>query len=569
MNLRQQIIADRTEALASALTIRADEAFMRFAWSLVTGKSIHAFDPTDVVDGGQDKQMDLFIIDERGDSADVYIIQSKYTTSFSSNVLVQLGNGLKWVFQRRRRELDTLANTALRDKIVEYRALQSSLGPSNIRVYVRFVTLAETGGISDEFKQELTGIRAVYGNDTFEEFSIEAVGVDELTHLSKLQERQTRRVDAALKIKYDANNPSLIKYYAQDLQGLVCSIPAGEIARLVNANPDGAVFDLNIRHFLGSRGAVNRDIQSTCSSPSSSYEFWFLNNGITIVCDKVDPVTDPDNPHVKLTNLQIVNGCQTATTIALAQKSGSLAPDVRVLTRIYQTQDPALVDKIVLTTNNQNQISSRDLRANDPVQLDMERAFEIYKYKYERKPRQFDDAKLDPSRLFTNEYVAQAYLATVLKTPSDARARKYKVWGELHSRIFSGDAVEPYIIASIVATRVADWLRTSGYMQSTDETERLIAKRGSFHVSRVACYMFHGSDTWNGNQAELAAEIADLEANPGKLAALVPNAFKLLVDVVKSSPAHIADVDKALKSSALDRDLDHRLHSKPNTQAKF
>src|SRR6185295_7571831 len=329
MNLRQQIIDDRVEELASTLGVKPDEAFMRLAFSLVTGKSVHAFDPTDVVDGGQDKQMDVFTIEEQGDSADAYILQTKYTDSFSSNVLVQLGNGLKWVFQRPRKDLDSLGNTALRDKILEYRALQNNLGPSNIRIHVRFVTNGDASGVSDEFTQELKGIREAYGNDTFETFSIEPLGFDELTHSSKMQERQTRQVNADLKIKYDANNPSVIKYYAQDLQGLVCSIPASEIARLVNDNPDGAVFDLNIRRFLGSRGAVNKDIQATCTSVAASYEFWFLNNGITIVCDKFDPVTDPDNAHVKLQNLQIVNGCQTATTIALAQKESKLAQDVR------------------------------------------------------------------------------------------------------------------------------------------------------------------------------------------------------------------------------------------------
>ena len=112
--------------------------------------------------------------------------------------------------------------------------------------------------MSAEFLQELKGIRETYGNDTFEMFTLAPFGFDELTDLSKIQERQTRRVDAELKVKYDANSPSLIKYYAQYLQGLVCSIPASEIARLVNESPDGAVFDLNIRRFLGSRGAVKK-----------------------------------------------------------------------------------------------------------------------------------------------------------------------------------------------------------------------------------------------------------------------------------------------------------------------
>jgi len=568
MNLRQQIIAERVEELSSVLGISHDEAFMRLAFSLVTGRSVHAFDPNDVVDGGQDKQMDMFIIDEQGDSADVVIIQTKYTAAFSSNVLIQLGNGLKWVFQRPRKDLDQLGNTALRDKILEYRALQSNLGPSNIRVHVVFVTNGDTKTISDEFKQELRGIQDTYGTDTFEAFTTDAVGFDELTHLSKMQERQTRRVDADVKIKYDANNPSLIKYYAQDLQGLVCTVPATEIARLVNDNPDGAVFDLNIRRFLGSRGAVNKDILGTCTSVSSSYEFWFLNNGITIVCDKADPVTDPDNAHVKLKNLQIVNGCQTATTIALAHKSGALASDVRVLTRIYQTQDPAIVDKIVLTTNNQNQISSRDLRANDPVQVDMEAAFSIYGYYYERKPRQFDGKKIDIEKVFTNEYVAQAYLAIVLRTPSDARARKYKVWGESHAKIFAGGAVEPYIMSGIIASRTAEWLRQSGHMTATDETERLIAKRGSFHVARIAAHLLRGSDEWRGGGRPLAEELKELEDHPEKLDAVLQPAFALLAEVIRQSPTHSADVDRALKSAALDRDIDKRLYKPQASDAQ-
>ena len=508
--------------------------------------------------------MDVFAIEEQADSADIYIVQTKYTDSFSSNALVQLGNGLRWVFQRPRKDLDSLANTALRDKILEYRALQNNLGPSNIRVHVRFVTIGDTKKVSAEFLQELKGIREAYGNDTFESFSIDPIGIDELTDLSKMQERQTRRVDAELKVKYDANNPSLIKYYAQDLQGLVCSIPASEIARLVNENPDGAVFDLNVRRFLGSRGAVNKDIQTTCTTVASSYEFWFLNNGITVVCDKFDPVTDPDNPHVKLKNLQIVNGCQTATTIALAQKEGKLAPDVRVLTRIYQTQNPALVDKIVLTTNNQNQISSRDLRANHPVQLDMERAFFIYGYYYKRKPRQFDGQAIDVNKLFTNEYVAQAYLAIVLKTPSDGRARKYKVWGESHARIFSGGAVEPYIISAIIASRATEWLRASGYTTAAGQIQRLIAKRGSFHVARVAAYLCRHSDGWHGNQQALAQELVEFQKSANKLTDIIPAAFDLVVAAIKANPTHAADVDRALKSSALDKDIDKRLHASSN-----
>lgn len=123
MNLRQQIIQDRTDALAAHLKLDSDGGFMRLVHTLITGKSVHDFELNDIVDGGQDKQMDLISIEEDGESADLYIIQSKNSTSFSSNALIQLHNGLRWLFERSRKELDTLANKALRDKILEYRAL--------------------------------------------------------------------------------------------------------------------------------------------------------------------------------------------------------------------------------------------------------------------------------------------------------------------------------------------------------------------------------------------------------------------------------------------------------------
>ncbi len=104
-----------------------------------------------------------------------------------------------------------------------------------------------TQEISAEFKRERAAVRADYDNDTFEHFSLEALGCDELIEVSKARERQTRRVDANLRIRYDSNNPSLINYYSRDLKGLVCSVPALEIAKLVNDDPDGSIFDLNIR----------------------------------------------------------------------------------------------------------------------------------------------------------------------------------------------------------------------------------------------------------------------------------------------------------------------------------
>jgi hypothetical protein len=56
MNVRQQIVESNVDSTMHQLGI-ADEsqAFLIFAHSLFTDKSIHSFDEDDNVDGGQDK----------------------------------------------------------------------------------------------------------------------------------------------------------------------------------------------------------------------------------------------------------------------------------------------------------------------------------------------------------------------------------------------------------------------------------------------------------------------------------------------------------------------------------
>ena len=103
MDLRQQLIDEQVALSASELGLDADAAFLRFAHGLITGTSAHAVDPEDIVDAGGDKQIDAVTVEESDGETDIWITQSKNAPSFSSNALVQMGNGLKWLFLRSRK----------------------------------------------------------------------------------------------------------------------------------------------------------------------------------------------------------------------------------------------------------------------------------------------------------------------------------------------------------------------------------------------------------------------------------------------------------------------------------
>lgn len=560
MDIRQQIVQDQIEKLNETFGLEnEDKAFQIFAHCLFTDTSVHSFDPNDDVDGGQDKQIDNITIDNKDGEGTIYISQVKNENSFSSNSLIQIRNGLNWIFNRKRTDVLTLSNLKFKDKILECKDLINLVGPSNVNVEVAYITNGLSTNLSDEFNQELRVIFEQFDNDTFSSFSFESIGAIEIVDRLNSQEKKNKKINANIKIKYDANSPSLIKYHAFGLKGIICTTTAKEIARIVNEDDKGFVFDLNVRKYLGNLGTVNKDIKETCSNEDTSPLFWFLNNGVTIVCDKVDPVTDPDNPHMKIENLQIVNGCQTSSSLAIAEKEGLLQDNTNVILKIFETSDLSLVDKVVLTTNNQNKITNRNLRANDKIQRDFERAFEIHNYFFERKPRQYQDK--DVSKIIPNEVAATSYLAIVLKRPSDSRSRKYKIWSDYYDSIFKIAPIQSFIISYLIKNKTATYINASEYVTSEDETLRYLAKNAQFHISRMTAFIWRKTDNWLVNEI-LDKNLTDIEDDINILIPHIETAINELNLIINENPSFKSDLNNTLKSSSFDNLINAELHKK-------
>lgn len=79
------------------------------------------------------------------------------------------------------------------------------------------------------------------------------------------------------------------------------------------------LFDENIRDYLGSNGKINSKIKATLNDPKDRRNFFYYNNGITVVCKRIDKSSQPENgtgKHIiRMENPKIVNGCQTVSTI--------------------------------------------------------------------------------------------------------------------------------------------------------------------------------------------------------------------------------------------------------------
>ncbi|MGW0504373.1 AIPR family protein [Micromonospora sp. NPDC003241] len=133
------------------------------------------------------------------------------------------------------------------------------------------------------------------------------------------------------------------------------------------------LFEQNVRYPLGPTDVNAAVTESLLNDPQG---FWYLNNGITVLCDAVQADffarRAPGHPvRLKLTGARIVNGAQTVAAVHQAhkQKPRTVA-EALVAVRIV-CMDGAPVDltqRITQATNTQNRVELRDFAALDPVQ---------------------------------------------------------------------------------------------------------------------------------------------------------------------------------------------------------
>ena len=174
-------------------------------------------------------------------------------------------------------------------------------------------------------------------------------------------------------------------------------------------------FDSNVRDFMGFN-PVNHDIRNTLLDGMSP-EFWWLNNGITILATGAAVV----GKDISLEEVQIVNGLQTTECIYrhFRGRPGS-AKTGSVLVKVIQSSDEAVRDAIIRSTNNQTAVDAESLYATDKVQRDIEEVLGGYGLRYERRKNYYANRRVPGLQKVTPLQLGSAYVAVGLKNPIKA-----------------------------------------------------------------------------------------------------------------------------------------------------
>ncbi|MFA4910031.1 MAG: AIPR family protein [Desulfobacteria bacterium] len=274
------------------------------------------------------------------------------------------------------------------------------------------------------------------------------------------------------------------------LKGIVATVAATDLIKLVQDPNEPTkiiedVFNENVRVYMKLKNRINRGIYDTALS-DENYEFWYLNNGITIVCDECIYAPNTRSPRVKLTNLQIVNGGQTTHALFEAYlKDSSKLNNVLIIVRICETKNYRISERISETTNSQTPVRTRDLHASDRMQKVIEEQFKVLGYFYERKKNQHE--QMPKSERLDNELLGQIYLAFYLDMPSEAKNQKVIVFSDKYEEIFDEASINakkmliPYRVFLPIEVMKKEIQRKKRKREAINEKDAFIS-RATFHI---------------------------------------------------------------------------------------
>lgn len=265
-----------------------------------------------------------------------------------------------------------------------------------IVVYCHFINNAR--GITKSNQKDIEEVfeRFIRDKQT-RQFSVQVYGEKEILELAHEGKIQVGSETIEL-----LNDKSMYSYRLEDNSnrpnvGLPSKVVIGlcnvnEFIRLQNKYHNNQLYAENIRLYLGDKGNVNKDIIRTITGFESLW-FPYMNNGISIICDKLTIGNENEKKHIQnftIDNMQIINGCQTVNALYSAKYGESTKDNfhpANVMVRIYEI-DPKFIEfktNIIKATNNQNSVKSYSLVANDPIQINIAEELKKFDILYDRK----------------------------------------------------------------------------------------------------------------------------------------------------------------------------------------
>lgn len=400
---------------------------------------------------------------------EMIIIQSKTSTSFNEDVIMKWKTVSINLFDLNKDVADYSKryNEDVRDSFQLFRDVYTALIRKRIKLTLKYWYISEGEQIHPNVKQQGEELKEnVKGLFPSAKVSVEYFGAEKIMEI--LNTPDVRDYELIL-----ADNPISLGVN----KDYIALVSLGKYYNFITNGSDTleqSIFESNIRDYQGSV-VVNKEIHNTLVQ-NDSIDFWWLNNGITILASNISPVTSRS---LIITEPEIVNGLQTSNEIYnfFSEYPEKLDSDSRhVLVRIIVPSTETVRDDIILATNNQTSIPKSSLRVSDSIHWQIEMFFRQRGLFYDRRKNHYKNLGKKRSEIISVSYLAQSLIAVLLQKPNYSRARPSTLLtnNDYYNFLYKGeiDLIVYYKII-IWANRIKNYLRQCGLYNTSQQGDLL------------------------------------------------------------------------------------------------
>jgi hypothetical protein len=253
-------------------------------------------------------------------------------------------------------------------------------------------------------------------------------------------------------------------------QSTVCLVKLTDFATKLLSTSEGHLqtrfLEPNVRDYQGRSNTVNDAIRKSLENSGEKEDFWWLNNGITVLATSCHTV----GAQIKIEEPEIVNGLQTSHEVFnwYSTRQG-VSDDRKILLRIIVSADDNARMRIIKATNSQTKVSELNLLSTEPIQQTIDDRLRLYGLFYDRKKGQCRRLKRPIARTVGMRAMAQAVIAVALREPDEARGRPETYVHKHANKVFDPEADGELFAACITLDRTVETFLWSREDLTNDE----------------------------------------------------------------------------------------------------
>ncbi|MBQ6993232.1 MAG: AIPR family protein [Lachnospiraceae bacterium] len=405
----------------------------------------------------------------KGSVLNLVVVQAKNTTGFSEDAIMKwktTSNNLLSMSSEEKSFVDRY-NEQVRESFMMFRDAITKLVRSQIKIQIHYyyVTLADEKhpNIEEQANELKELVKSLYPTAMV---AVDFVGAD------KLMELYNTDTEVCVNLEF-VENPIARGKNSE----FISLINLGTYYKFITDDNDklrSSFFEANVRDYQG-KNSVNTCIAKSLASEDGE-DFWWLNNGITILAEKASPIT---NKELLITNPEIVNGLQTSTEIYnyFSVNKAQVENEKRnVLVRVIVPTSEESRDNIIFATNNQTNIPKSSLRVTDTIHLQIEMYFKSRGLYYDRRKNYYKNQKKKATDIVGVSFLAQCLISIFLRKPDFARARPSTLLtdDDTYKNLYETNAdLEVYYKTALLGKKVQTNLTKTSDMTSAERNDVL------------------------------------------------------------------------------------------------